>query len=167
MRYPIVNSAKLIQFLQEYLPRVIQYGINIGLDLKQTDFGADHFGLQVLDKSEFDAAHHALTQYCTLTHEDIIHDRRNNIYQFNYPIEVGGFRFRGIEIFEPKPKVDRTTLRPGIEHVAFVCKDLSKIATRLDAMGLVAKDATYSRGRFIKTQLNDGIEIELRDTSLI
>lgn len=165
-KYPIDASEKLYSFLEQYMPRVLRAAGNMGLDL-QHGFIPDHLGLQVMTGAEFDQAHERISGYATLVHDEIIHGRRNRVYRFNHSITAAGMSFPGIEIFESKPGADPKTLRPGIEHAAWVSQDLPTVAARLNKEGFVMKEATYSRGRFIKTKLINGIEIELRDKTLM
>lgn len=165
MEYPIESPEQLRSFLQQYLPTVIKAGRQLILDLRE--YMPDHLGLQVMNGAEFDEVDKSILRYATLIRDDIIHNRRNRVYRFNKPVGAKNMYFPGIEIFEPKPAVVPATLRPGIEHAAYVVKDLNKIETRLKEGGPIAKDATYSLGRFIKTKLIDGVEIEFREKSLL
>lgn len=166
-QYPINSQTQLTKFLSQQVPRVLSVGEKIGLRLEQPAFTPDHLGLQVLNGEEFNAAHKTLSKYCKLVHNEMIHGRRNRVYRFTKPASSAGISFPGIEIFEPKPDAKPSTLRPGIEHVAFVVGDLPRVQMQLERLGLIAKDATYSLGRFLKTKLIDGIEIEFREKPLV
>lgn len=166
-KYPVQTHEKLRSFLNQYMPTVLRAGEKMGFDLKREDFTPDHLGLQVLNKAEFDAAHKVLSQYATLVHDEVIHERRNRAYRFIAPMQIERISIPGIEIFEPKPNADATLLRPGIEHVAFVTKDPHRVHAQLGDRGLIAKVASYSLGKFIKTKLVDGVEIEFREKALI
>lgn len=166
--YPIQSWSVVELFLWGYVPKLLAAGKAIGVGLDSIAFYGDHLGLQVMNAEEFDNAHNELLTFCTMTHDTMIHGRRNRIYRFRSPTPVEGILFRGIEIFEPKPGANPDALRPGIGHAAFLCSSIDDLLVQFHETGVaVAKDATYNDGRFIKTELVDDIEFEFREQSLI
>jgi len=72
----------------------------------------------------------------------------------------------GIEIFEPKPNIDESKLKLGIEHIAIIVKEFDKLATSIPQK-YISKSAEYPEGKFLKTKFTNLVEIEFRDRSLI
>lgn len=166
-QYPVGSPDELRKFLDGYLPRVFHEAQTYDLDLMDGTFTGDHLGLQVVSAEEFDRTDASLRMFTDVARDESIHGRRNRVYRFREPIVAQSIAIPGIEIFEPKPGADRSTLRPGIEHIAFVVRSLDTLLREKGSRLSVAKDATYSVGRFVKTAESNGVEIEFRESPLI
>jgi predicted metalloenzyme YecM len=166
--YSIESPQKLQSWLEVYLPLVKQVAKEFQINLEDKKFSADHLGLQVISKQEFDDCDKLLLKYCTLIHNGAIHGRRNRVYQFNEPIRVDDIIIPRIESFEPKPGADARKLRPGIEHIAFKVKNYEKFFSECEANGLpIDKSMVDEEGsKFFKTKFLNCVEIEFRNDYL-
>lgn len=164
--YPIKSTDEITEFLHSYFPLVVFTLQKFELNLN-TSIAGDHLGLQALSKDEFDQCHDFLTQYSTLIHDGIIHERRNRVYRFNNAIVTDKYTIPRIEIFEPKPNADITKLRPGIEHIAFTVKNYERFVDLCKDRGVpIDKMVDIAGSKFFKTRLLNGIEIEFRNDQL-
>lgn len=163
--YCVDNPLSLKKYIDSYIPLVLTVAQNFKIDLTDSRFSGDHLGLQVLSAEEFDKVDKLLLSYSNLIHDNVIHERRNRVYQFNQPIESSGVNIKSIEIFEPKPNADLKKLKPGIEHIAFVAGEFDKVANHFKSNLLpVDKFVEYPNGeKFFKTSLVNMVEIEFRN----
>lgn len=123
--------------------------------------------MQVLNAEEFDESSKILSGYATLVHDHIIHDRRNRVYKFESPLEIGVIEIQSIEIFEPKPNADANTLKPGIEHMAFKVNEYDIFFEWFKQQGHpIDKSSDMDGSKFFKTKLVDMVEIEFRNDFL-
>lgn len=166
--YQVGTPATLKKFINVYIPLVLNIADSFSVDLTSNSFVGDHLGLQVLSSQEFNKVDEELLNYCSLIHDNVIHERRNRVYKFNIPIVSSGVSLQSIEIFEPKPNADVKKLKPGIEHVAFVSKDFDKTKAFFQEKDLpIDKFVEYPNGeKFFKTKLINMVEIEFRNKPL-
>jgi len=166
--YFIDSSQKLQSWLEVYLPLVKQVAREFQIKLDDKRFSADHLGLQVISKQEFDNCDELLLKYCALVHDGIIHNRRNRVYQFNNPITSDGILIPRIESFEPKPEADIRKLRPVIEHIAFKVEDYENFFSDCKTNDLpIDKSMADEEGsKFFKTKFLNCVEIEFRNDYL-
>lgn len=166
--YSVSDPQELKSWLEAYLPLVKRVASEFKLNLDDKIFSADHLGLQVISKQEFDDCDKNLMNYCSLVHDGTIHNRRNRVYQFNSPITVDGTIIPRIESFEPKPDADIRKLRPGIEHIAFKVENYDDFFVDCQRNGLpIDKSMVDDEGsKFFKTKFLNCVEIEFRNDYL-
>lgn len=166
--YSLNFPEELKDYLEAYLPLVKNIAEKYSVDLESNQFQADHLGVQVLSSEEFDQASEMLSAYSSLIHDNIIHERRNRVYQFNDPITASNLSLPRIEIFEPKPDAELRKLKPGIEHVAFMANDYDNLLANFKSNNYpIDKENTFDDGsKFFKTSLVNLVEIEFRNDFL-
>jgi len=165
--YPIHSIEELKEYLTPYLKLVLfnlkQYKIN----LNTINGRGDHIGLQVLLNREFDSCHKILLKNSKLIHDHIIQNRRNRIYRFKNPPQIGDICIPRIEIFEPKPDTNIKKLRAGIEHIAFTVDNYDKFLKSCQKKNIpIDKTNDMNGSKFLKTTFVNGIEIEFRNDQL-
>ena len=166
--YAVSSRENLASYLKVYLPLIIKVAARFQINLLDKNIHADHLGMQAISEEEFDETSKALSLYSTLIHNNIIHERRNRVYQFSKPFLINKISIPRIEIFEPKPNAELDNLKPGIEHIAFKVDDYDSFVSSFKKHKLpINREAEYQKGsKFIKTQLIDLVEIEFRNDFL-
>lgn len=166
--YQIKTPEAFKEYLSVYIPLVLNVAQTYDVQLDNEEYKCDHIGFQVLSKEEFDAVSEILSTYSRLIHNNIIHERRNRVYEFNDPLTVGGMNVPRIEIFEPKPSADIGKLKAGVEHIAFFAENYDELFERFQSEKLpIDKHAAFEDGsKFFKTTLINMVEIEFRNDFL-
>lgn len=165
--YFLESREKLQTYISRYYELLKLIQDQFGISVQKYHLQGDHVGVQALSAQEFDAIDQILKTYCKLKNAGIIHNRRNNIYVFNEPLDLGEIKIRGIEIFEPKPDAIIKKLKPGIEHIAFYTPNFDELYDYAIANNIpVDKCVADNRSKFFKTQLINMIEIEYRNDFL-
>ncbi len=165
--YFLDTAEKLKTYISKYYELVKLTQEQFGISAQKYHLQGDHIGVQALSATEFNTIDQMLKTYCKLKHAGIIHSRRNNIYVFNTPLDLGEITLRGIEIFEPKPDAIIKKLKPGIEHIAFYTPKFDELYDHATANNIpIDKCVAENGSKFFKTQLINMIEIEYRNDFL-
>jgi len=165
--YPVHTQEELQTFTQTYVPFVLNQLEVFRIDYLKNRLYGDHLGLQVLSAEEFEAVNKSLLGIAKLVNRGVIHSRRNNIYKFNQFPKFKDIEIQSIEIFEPKPGVDLTKLKPGIEHIAFKAENFDNFLVNLKKNKLpIDKEDTSNSDKFFKSKLINMVEIEFRNDFL-
>lgn len=166
--YFLQTLQSIKKYCSKYFPLVKFLASSFKINLESLDIEGDHLGVQVLNSKEFDFVSRQLFGYTTLANEKIIHNRRNRIFKFIEPFEVGGIRLSNIEIFEPKPGADLSKLKLGIEHIAFITKDFDTLLAQAKSNNVpIDKAVDDGSHRFFKTSFVNLVEIEFGNESLL
>jgi len=166
--YQIKSSKELQAYLDKYIALVKNVAGTFDVNLTEARFKCDHLGMQVLSSDEFDQVSELLSKYSKVTRDNIIHDRRNRIFQFNTAFNIAGIEIPRIEIFEPKPNADSKTLKLGIEHISFKVEDYDEFLSKFEKQGHpIDKKGVFDDGsKFFKTMFVNVVELEFRNDFL-
>ena len=166
-KYYLGNLQELEEYCKLYFPLVINYSRSIlGIDFKKGAFEGDHLGIQTPSHDEYSHYCNILSSYMSHNFTNDLHGRKVSIFSFKDRFISNGITLNGVEIFEPKPNVDITKIKLGIEHISIITKEYEKTLSNI-SKEYINKSAEYPEGRFFKTKFINLVEIEFRDRSLI
>lgn len=165
--YQLNTRFELQEFFAAYLTLVKLSLKHFGVSKDKFRLETDHLGIQVVSSQEFDLVRTSLSTYCTVVNSGVIHDRRNNLYMLNEPVERDGFKLSYLEIFEPKADADVYKLKLGIEHISFYSSNFDELLTHYMENKLpIAKQVGMHGSKFLKTTFMNLVEIEFRNDFL-
>ncbi len=166
--YPISNRSKLVNYLNSYITLVCEVATYYDIDLKSSEFQCDHIGIQMTGADDFDRASELLSKYSTILSTNVIHERRNRVFELHEEVAVEGIVLPKVELFEPKPGVPLKALKLGVEHIAFYTCEYDALLQKLaDHPEWVDKSLEFEDGsKFFKTKLINLVEIEFRNDRL-
>jgi predicted metalloenzyme YecM len=166
-KYYLGNLQELEEYCNLYFPLITNYSSSIlGLDLSNNTFEGDHLGIQTSSHEEYTHYYNLLSSYMSHNFTNDLHGRKVSIFSFRDEFVSKDISLNGVEIFEPKPKVDIGKIKLGIEHISIITKEYDKTFENISRK-FVNKSAEYPEGRFFKTKFINLVEIEFRDRSLI
>ncbi len=135
------------------------------LDIPSKELTPDHLGVLTHSSEEFENLTKTLLQYSTQIKEIVLHERRVRVFKLNSPLS-GRYKVPKIEIFEPKPNIDITKLRFGVEHIAFQVKNFDEYISITKGKVGIIKEGTVGNSKFAKTEILNTVEIEFRSDAL-
>lgn len=135
------------------------------LNISSEELIPDHLGILLHSSSEFEDISQQLLQYSIQIKEIVLHERRVRVFKLNSPLS-GRYNIPKIEIFEPKPNIDITKLRFGVEHIAFQVKNFDEYIFSTKRKVGIIKEGSVGDSKFAKTEILNTVEIEFRSDAL-